>query len=102
MKKAVISIVGKQHVVTEGDEIVVDRVGEDKDKSISLTPLLVIDGDKTQVGTPEVAGAKVTLKVVDHVRGDKVTAIRYKPKKRVRKVRGHRQEQTRLSVEKIS
>jgi large subunit ribosomal protein L21 len=101
MKKAVIATGGKQYVVTEGETLEVERIKDAKDK-LSFTPLLVIDGENVTVGTPEVAGATVTAKVVEEFKDDKVTAIRYKAKKRVHKVRGHRQTLTRITINKIT
>jgi large subunit ribosomal protein L21 len=60
---------------------------------------LVIDGDKTQVGTPTVEGVKVTAKVIDDlVKGEKVRVIRYKAKKRVHKENGHRQKYSKIEI----
>lgn len=102
MKKAVIMTGGKQYLVAEGETLEVELLKGDK-KAINFTPLLVIDGDKTTVGTPEVSGVKVAAEVVDQdVKADKVTSIRYKSKKRVRKVRGHRQRHTVIKVKKIA
>ncbi len=102
MKKAIIRTGGNQYVVQEGDTIEVDLI-KDAKKSVEFTPLLVLDGEKTTVGKPEVSGAKVTAEVVEaDKQADKVTAIRYKAKKRVKKVRGHRQHQTHLKITKIS
>lgn len=102
MKKAVIRSGGNQYVVSEGDTIEVDLI-KNVGKSPEFTPLLVIDGEKTTIGKPEVSGSKVTAEVVEaDVKADKVTAIRYKAKKRVKKVHGHRQRQTYLKIKKIS
>lgn len=101
MKKAVIATGGKQYVVTEGETLEVERIKDAKDK-LTFTPLLVIDGENVTVGTPEVAGATVTAKIVEEFKDDKVTAIRYKAKKRVHKVRGHRQTLTRITIDKIT
>ncbi len=102
MKKAVISTGSKQFVVAEGDTIEVELLHAEG-KSVTFRPLLVIDGDKTTVGTPEVSGATVTAEVVEaDVMADKVTAIRYKAKKRVHKVHGHRQHHTVLKISKIA
>jgi len=101
MKKAVIATGGKQYLVAEGETIEVERIKDAKDK-LTFVPLLVIDGEEVLVGTPEVEGAKVNVKVVEELKADKVTSIRYKAKKRVKKVRGHRQIKTCISVEKIS
>lgn len=100
MKKAVILTGGHQYIVSEGDVIDVELLKEEK--KVTFEPLLVIDGDKTVVGTPTVADIKVTAEVIGQVRGDKVTSIRYKPKKRVRKVRGHKQGYTQVKISKIA
>jgi len=102
MKKAVITTGGKQYLVQEGDTLKVELLNSDK-KTAEFEALLVIDGDKTTVGNPIVPKAKVTAEITEaDVQADKVTAIRYKAKKRVRKVRGHRQHQTILKITKIA
>ena len=102
MKKAVISTGSKQYLVSEGDTIKVELLNDAK-KTVDFEPLLVIDGDSTTVGTPQVKGAKVSAKVVEEsVKEDKVTSIRYKAKKRVHKRRGHRQQKTVLQITKIA
>lgn len=102
MKKAIIATGGKQYLVAEGETIEVELL-KTEGKTATFVPLLVIDGDKTTIGTPEVSGVKVTAEIVDQdVQADKVTAIRYKAKKRVRKIRGHRQRHTVVKVTKIA
>jgi large subunit ribosomal protein L21 len=101
MKKAVISTGGKQYIVSEGDELDVELLHEEK--NTSFQPLLVIDGDKVTVGTPAVSDVSVKADIVEQsVKADKVVAIRYKAKKRVNKKRGHRQQLTRIKVTKIA
>jgi len=101
MKKAVIATGGKQYVVTEGLTLNVELLGDES--KVNFTPLLVIDGDKVTVGTPEVTGATVTAEVVEkEILDDKVLAIRYKAKKRVRKVHGHRQHKSVIKITKIA
>lgn len=101
MKKAVILTGGKQYLVHEGEVLNVELLSEEK--SISFEPLLVIDGDKTSVGAPSVSGIKVTAQVIEaEVKADKVTSIRYKSKKRVHTVRGHRQKHAQIKITKIS
>lgn len=100
MKKAVIVSGGHQFIVSEKETLKVDLVGDKK--TVSFEPLLVIDGDNVQVGTPAVAGVKVEAKVVEEsVKDAKVTAIRYKAKKRVNKKRGHRQQHSVIEITKI-
>lgn len=102
MKKAVIQTGSKQYIVTEGETLEVELLKE-AGKSLDFEPLIVIDGDEVQVGTPSVAKSKVVAEVIENdVQTDKVTSIRYKSKKRVHKVRGHRQRKTVLKITKIS
>src|SRR5688572_30314627 len=102
MKKAVITTGAKQYIVTEGETIEVELLKQDG-KPTSFTPLLVIDGEKTSVGTPELSTIKVTAEIVEpDVQSNKVTSIRYKAKKRVHTVRGHRQHKTILKITKIT
>jgi large subunit ribosomal protein L21 len=100
-KRAVILTGGKQYLVNEGQELNVELL--DPAYKPNFDALLVIDGDKTTVGAPLVDGVKVTAEIVEQVvKADKVTAIRYKAKKRVHKTRGHRQKLTRIKITKIS
>ena len=102
MKKAVIQTGGKQYLVSEGDNIEVELL-DPSNKTVSFEPLLLIEDNKTQIGNPFLSNAKVTAEIVEaDVAADKVTSIRYKPKKRVRKVRGHRQHHTIIKVKKIT
>jgi large subunit ribosomal protein L21 len=102
MKKAVIQTGGKQYLVTEGQTLEVELV-KAEGASVTFEPLMVIDGDTVSVGAPLVSGIKVTAEVVEaDIKADKVTAIRYKAKKRVHKVHGHRQHQTVLKISKIA
>lgn len=101
MKKAVIQTGSKQYLVTEGEIIAVELLAP-ADKKVSLDPLLVIDGETVQVGTPFVESAAVAAEVVDEdVAADKVVSIRFKAKKRVHKVHGHRQHKTVLKIVSI-
>ena len=99
--KAVVKISGKQYVVSEKESLLVDLLPEGT-KELALDALLVMDGDKTKVGTPTVKGAVVKAKVVEEeVKGDKLRVIRYKAKKRVHKEMGHRQKYTKIQITSI-
>ena len=100
--KAVVKVGGKQYVVAEKETLLVDRL-PDGTKELTLDVLMLVDGDKSTVGTPLVKGASVKAKVVDEeVKGDKLRVIRYKAKKRVHKEMGHRQKYSRIQVASIS
>ena len=101
MTKAVVKIGGKQFVVSEKETLLVDLLQEGT-KELTLDALLVIDGENVTVGTPTVKDVKVTAKVVDDlIKGDKVHVIRYKAKKRVHKVNGHRQKYSKTEITSI-
>ena len=104
MKKAVILTGGKQYIVSKGDVIDIESLARElgDKKTIEFNPLLITDGKETQVGTPEVAGVSVKAKIVEQVRADKVTAIRYKAKKRVHKRHGHKQHMSRIEITSIA
>lgn len=100
MKKAVIVAGGKQYLVSEKETLKVDLVGDQK--QVTFEPLLVIDGDTVNVGQPSISGVSVKANVVESsVKGEKVTAIRFKAKKRVNKKRGHRQQHSVIEITKI-
>lgn len=101
MTKAVVKIGGKQFIVAEKETLLVDLLQEGT-KELTLDALLLIDGDKTTVGTPFVKDVKVTAKVVEPlVKGDKIRVIRYKAKKRVHKENGHRQKYSKIEISSI-
>lgn len=99
--KAVIQTGSKQYIVQEGDRIKVELLQGDKHV---FEPLAIINDDGSAVfGKPIVSGAKVEAKTVEAVqRQAKVMSIRYKAKKRVNKVRGHRQNLTVIDITKVS
>lgn len=103
MKYAVISLAGKQHVVTEGETLEVNLLPQEVDGTFELKDvLLVVDGETCKVGAPLVEGARVKVKLLDHHRGEKIRVATYKAKSRQRKVRGHRQELSSVEITSIS
>lgn len=99
--KAVVKIAGKQYIASEKETLMVDLLPEGT-KELELDALMVIDGDKTTVGTPLVKGVKVKANVVEErMLGQKLRVIRYKAKKRVHKEIGHRQKYTKLEIVSI-
>lgn len=94
---AVIALGGKQYRVKAGERLLVDRLPQDEGDNVTATTLMVGEagGDITD-------GGKVTLKVEEHVLGPKLIAATYKPKKKIRKRRGHRSRLSRVLVESIA
>ena len=102
MKYAIVESGGKQYKAVEGATIEVDRLSLEVGQPAQLgSVLLMVEDEKISVGTPTVAGARVNAKVVEHIKGPKVTIFKYRPKKRIRVKTGHRQQYTRLQIETI-
>jgi large subunit ribosomal protein L21 len=101
VKKAVIATGGKQYIVSEGDLLDIELIQDEKVTEFDV--MLLIDGETIKIGTPLVKDVKVKAEIVNqNVKADKVMAIRYKAKKRVHKVRGHRQQHTQIKIIKIA
>ena len=98
---AIIATSGKQYRVAQGDTITVDRVGAEEGDTIELDQVLFVGGDNVTIGTPTVAGAKVTAKVASHIKGDKRTTFKYKARKRQRRHVGYRPRFTTLEITSI-
>lgn len=98
--QAVIKAGGKQYIVSPNQTLEIDLVSSDA-KKLEFEPLMVIDGDKVTVGTPVVSGVKVKADVLAETKGDKIKVLKFKPKKRVKKLTGHRQHYTQVKIVSI-
>lgn len=99
---ALVDYKGKQYKVSEGDEIVVDRLAEEVGAKVELTSVLLVkNGDSVTVGTPYVNGAKVSATVSENFRDKKVLVYKYESKKDYHKMYGHRQHYTRIKIDSI-
>ena len=102
MKYAIVVSGGKQYKAVEGGLIDVDRMEVEAGQPVSLdNVLLLVEGETVHVGTPTVKEAKVSALVIDQFKGPKIEVFHYRPKKRIRVHTGHRQQYTRLKIEKI-
>ncbi|MFK8137454.1 MAG: 50S ribosomal protein L21 [Bdellovibrionales bacterium] len=99
---AIIRTGGKQYTVKEGDRFRVEKLNAEAGNSVDFTEVLFVGGDKTTVGQPLVAGAKVTVEVVKNLRDKKVRVFKKKRRKGYRKTQGHRQYLTEVVVKSIS
>ena len=99
MTYLIIKLQGKQFKVTPGDTIIVDRMDGKVGDNITISDVLLsVNDDKVQVGTPTLTDVPVTAKIVEHLRGEKIRVATFKAKSRFRKVKGHRQDQTKLEI----
>jgi large subunit ribosomal protein L21 len=102
--KATIKTQGQQFAVTEGDVLFVNRFPNTEAGSIvEITEVLSAgEGASFKVGTPTLAGAKVTAKILENKRGDKVIVFKKRKRKGMQRKRGHRQELSVIKIETIS
>jgi len=102
---AVIMTGGKQYIVSVGDTLKVERLPGsvvEGDKIVFDKVLLVDNGSDTTIGTPYIAGAKVSATCMGEKKGEKITIVRYKAKSnRDRKV-GHRQKYTEVHIDSLT
>jgi len=100
---AVIKTGGKQYKVAAEDTItVMTLAGEPGDKVTYDTVLMLVDGEATTVGAPQVAGAMVSAEIVEQARGPKVIAFKKRRRKNSKRKRGHRQDLTIVRITGIS
>lgn len=102
MKYAVVTSGGKQYRVQEGDTIVVDLLPVDANTPYTFDEvLLFVDGDTRQVGQPTLSGVKVTGKVVEHTKGEKIRVAKFKAKAKYRRATGFRASLTKVQIDSI-
>ncbi len=101
---AIIETGGKQLRVSEGDVIKTDLLESEVGKDVTFERVVLASkgGDSVTVGSPLVSGATVTGTVLRHDKEKKILVFKYKPKKRVRKLTGHRQPFAEVKITKIS
>jgi large subunit ribosomal protein L21 len=99
---AVIKTGGKQYLVSPGDKIKIEKLEADEGKEVFFEEVLLLSkGKAIKIGAPLVKGAKVTAKVLKQDKAKKVTILKYKPKKRYQKKKGHRQPYTEVEILKL-
>ena len=100
---AVIKSGGKQHKVSEGEEILLEKLSLDEGEIVEFSEVLAVNKDgNLNVGKPLLEGAVVKGKVLNHLKTKKITVIKMKRRKDYRKKQGHRQNLTKVKIESIS
>lgn len=98
---AVFETGGKQYKVNKGDVIFVEKLNIADGEKVTFDKVLAVSDDALTVGAPYVKGATVTAEVIESGRGKKIYVLRYKAKKNEKKKIGHRQDYTKIQIEKI-
>lgn len=100
---AVVRTGGKQYRVESGSILEVEKLDGSVGDTITLDDVLLVSAaDNVRIGQPTVDGATVTAKITGQHRAKKILVFRYRPKKRIRVRRGHRQYRTRLEIQSIN
>ena len=100
---AVIKSGGKQHKVSEGEEILLEKLSLEEGEVIEFSEVLAVNKDgNLNVGKPLLEGAVVKGKVLNHLKTKKITVIKMKRRKDYRKKQGHRQNLTKVKIESIN
>lgn len=100
---AIVEIAGQQLKVEQGQEVFVNHLEGEAGAKVEFDQVLLKDDNgKVTVGTPTVAKSKVTAKILEHLKGDKVVVFKKKRRKGYKVKKGHRQQLTKLAIEKIS
>jgi large subunit ribosomal protein L21 len=97
--QAVIASGGKQYIVEKDQTLELELLGDAK--KVEFDALLVIDGDDVKVGAPLVSGVKVAAEIVEEVKGEKIKVLKFKAKKRIKRLTGHRQHYSLVKITKI-
>ena len=92
---AIVKAGGRQEKVAVGDVLEIDRTSDEVGSSVSLQPLLLVDGETVST---DVTGASVTAEVLGETKGPKIRIIKFKNKTGYRKRQGHRQKYTQVRV----
>ena len=100
---AIVEIAGQQFKVEKKDEIFVHRLEGNPGTKVEFSDVLLVDNDgKVSVGNPHVEGIKISGKIIEHARGDKVIVFKKKRRKGFQKETGHRQDFSKILIENIS
>ena len=98
---AIIKTGGKQYIVEEGKVISIEKLDVEEGAEVTFDEVLLVSGDDVKIGQPNVAGAKVTGKVLEQGKERKIRIFKYKAKSNYRRRQGHRQPFTKVKIEKI-
>jgi large subunit ribosomal protein L21 len=98
---AIVRSGGRQHKVAVGDVLEVDRFEGAIGSTVSMTPLLLVDGDAVTSDASALGSVSVTAEVVAETKGPKIRILKFKNKTGYRKRQGHRQRYTKIKVTDI-
>ena len=104
LQHAIIVTGGKQYRVAEGDILFIEKLPVESGETVTFDQVLAVVNSEADpiIGTPTVAGAVVTAKVIKNGKGKKIRVFKYKAKKNYRRRQGHRQPYTQVQIDAIT
>ena len=100
---AIVEIAGQQFKVAKDQKVYVHRLQSEEGAKVTFDNVLLVgEGEKVTIGAPAIEGAKVTAKVLGHLKGDKVIVFKKKRRKGYKKKNGHRQFLTEIQIDGIA
>ena len=98
---AIVKTGGKQYKVAPGDKINIEKLDAEVGATVELTAICVVDGDKVEADPEKAAQTKVTATVLEQFKGEKQLVFKFKKRKNYKKLRGHRQQLTRVQIASV-
>lgn len=95
---AIVKTGGKQYKVAEGDQVKVEKIEGEAGTSVSLSPILVVDGASVTSDADALAKVSVSAEIVEQTKGPKIRIHKFKNKTRYHKRQGHRQKLTVVKI----
>ena len=98
---AVICTGGKQYRVSEGDVVFIEKLDAEVGAKVELDAICVVDGSKVEADPAKAAATKVVAVILEQFKGEKQLVFKFKKRKNYKKLRGHRQNLTRVKIESV-
>lgn len=98
---AIVATGGKQYTVAAGDEVVVEKVDAAVGESVSFDVIFLADDGEITVDADALSRATVTAEVLEHFKGEKAVIFKFKKRKGYKRLKGHRQDLTRVRITEV-
>ena len=98
---AIVKTGGKQYKVAPGDKLNIEKLDVEPGDKVELEAICVVDGDKVEADPAKAAATKVVATVLEQFKGEKQLVFKLKKRKNYKKLRGHRQQLTRVKIESV-
>ena len=98
---AIVKTGGKQYKVAPGDRINIEKLDAEVGAEVELPVICVVDGETVEADPANAAATKVVATVIEQFKGEKVLVFKFKNRKNYKKLRGHRQQLTRVEIKSV-